>query len=308
MSNLASIKNNLVTIVSHDPGGAEILSDWVACQSSPYLLVLDGPARKIFERKLGKIDAIPLEQAIAQTDWVLTGTSWQSDIEIQAIKVAKKLNKRSISFLDRWVNYPQRFMLDGKFILPDEIWVGDKDAFSLAKKEFPETDIRLQSNPYFDNLKSQINQLNAHSSPKPTEKYILYACSPLSELAKLKFHDDLYWGFSDHDAVRFFLKNIAILKHSTNKVILRPHPSEKKGKYDWAVAEYAPNVSIGGHKSLLEEIISADIVSGCNSMAMVIGLIAEKRVVNALPPGTLTNALPMNNIEQMSTLLENHTL
>jgi len=297
-------KNNLVAIVCHDTGGAEILCNWVVRQNAPYILVLEGPALKIFKRKLGAIEVVPLELAIAKAHWVLTGTSWQSDLELKAIKLARKLNKRSVTFLDHWVNFQQRFELEDERLLPNEIWVGDKDALKISSDELPGANIKLKSNPYFEEALSQIRKLDQEQSAQPTQKYILYTCSALSKHAKLKFNDERYWGFTDNDAIRYFLENVDVLKHSTGKVVLRPHPSEEPGNYDWAVEEYKPNVSIGGNASLVEEISGADIIAGHNSMAMVIGLIAEKRVISALPPGKLENTLPMAEIEHMSDLLK----
>ena len=124
----------MLTIVCHDAGGSEILSSWLSRQTEPYCLVLAGPALSIFERKIGNFLIDTLESAVAKSDWVLTGTSWQSDLEIEAIKLANLQGKRSVSFLDHWVNYQQRFMRDGKVYFPDEIWVGDDSALKIAKE------------------------------------------------------------------------------------------------------------------------------------------------------------------------------
>lgn len=304
MSDMAYVNNDLIAIVSHDAGGAEILCNWAVRQSAPYILVLDGPAKKIFERKLGPIETVSLEHAIEKASWVLTGTSWQSDLEVQAIKLARKLNKKSVSFLDHWVNYQQRFEFEGKRLLPDEIWVGDKDAQAIAREELPEVDVCLKTNPYFEDIISQFEKLKQEPAISTAPKYILYTCSALSKHAKVKYGDERYWGFNDHEAVRFFLENVAILNHPTGKVVLRPHPSDEPGKYDWAVKEFQPNVSISSNASLIEDIAGADIIAGHNSMAMVIGLLAGKRIINALPPGKLANMLPMAGIEHMNDLLE----
>lgn len=75
----------MIAIVSHDAGGAEILSSWVRHQSERYLLVLDGPAKTIFG-ELGPLELSGLKDAVARADWVLTGTSWQSSLENEAIE------------------------------------------------------------------------------------------------------------------------------------------------------------------------------------------------------------------------------
>ena len=39
---------NVVALVSHDAGGAEVLSSWLKRQSIPCVVVAEGPARQIF--------------------------------------------------------------------------------------------------------------------------------------------------------------------------------------------------------------------------------------------------------------------
>ena len=79
----------MIAVVSHDAGGAEILSSWLRQNKQPYCLVLGGPAIAIFQRKLGNCKIDPLAQAIELCDWVLCGTSWQSNLEKEAIAEAK---------------------------------------------------------------------------------------------------------------------------------------------------------------------------------------------------------------------------
>ena len=295
----------MLAIVCHDAGGAEIISSWLLRQTESYFLVLDGPAKAVFRKKFDDIVVETLEHAVAKSDWVLTGTSWQSDLEISAIILAKKLGKKSVSFLDHWVNYPNRFISYDATYYPDEIWVGDESALVIDNQNLPGVDVKLKTNPYFEDLKLQINALNeSNNGKKNIEPYILYVCSPVKEHAKLKYGDERYWGFTEEDAIRYFMRNMHYLNSSTQRVVLRPHPSEKTDKYNWAVKEYYPAVEVGGMKTLLEEIVDADMVVGLNSMAMVVGWIAGKRVVNAIPPGKVVNTLPMKKIEQLDGLIE----
>src|SRR3990172_12247676 len=139
----------MITVVSHDAGGAEILSSYVRQQNQDNIYVLEGPALKIFERKLGTIQTtLPLEEAIRRATSILCGTSWQSDLEFNAIRFASSLGKRSVAFLDHWVNYSDRFTRSGETCLPDEIWVGDSIARSMAADMFPHLPIRIVENPY----------------------------------------------------------------------------------------------------------------------------------------------------------------
>ena len=127
----------MLAVVSHDAGGAEILSSYVRQRRADAVFVLDGPARTVFARKLGAIRQVALDAAVAQCDSVICGTSWQSDLEIDAIRAAQSLRKPSVAFLDHWANYKERFVREGETWLPDEIWVGDAIARSMAAAAFP---------------------------------------------------------------------------------------------------------------------------------------------------------------------------
>lgn len=294
----------MVAIVSHDAGGAEILSAWAGLQSEPYCLVLDGPAKNIFERKLGSDRKVPLEQAIQAADWVLCGTSWQSDLERKAVKLAKASGKKVVSFIDHWVNYPERFMFEDSMLLPDEIWVGDPDAEKLAKDFFPDTIIQLHENPYFRELKIELEKFSRFFENSNNGTF-LYVCEPIKEHALIQHGDERYWGYTEEDALTFFLQNISALGIVINEIRVRPHPSEDPSKYRWCTLNTKLNIVFGGEKSLLEEIVLADIIVGCESMAMVVGLLANKRVLSSIPPGGKICGLPQGGIEHLKDLV-NH--
>src|SRR5450631_1883069 len=101
--------DDVLAVVAHDAGGAEILSSLLRRMPGRHLLVVEGPARKVFDRKLGPVQPTELAEAIEQASWVLCGTSWQSDLEWRATELARNAGKRCIAFIDHWVNYPERF-------------------------------------------------------------------------------------------------------------------------------------------------------------------------------------------------------
>lgn len=294
----------MVAIVSHDAGGAEILSSWATLQSEQFCRVTEGPAKKIFDRKLGIGETLQLEQAVQQADWLLCGTSWQSDLERKAIALGRKSGKRVVSFIDHWVNYPERFILDGNVVLPDEIWVGDKDAEIIASNVFPGTRVVLQDNPYFSDLKADLEKINRTPAENDV-KNVLYVCEPIREHALLQHGDERYWGYTEEEALCFFLENVNLLGVKINEIEVRPHPSEDPAKYLWSISNKNVNVVMGGKKSLLEEIVSADIIVGCESMAMVVGLLDNKRVISSIPPGGKVCGLPQKGIEHLQNLVKN---
>jgi hypothetical protein len=295
----------MIAVFSHDAGGAEIVSSWLRQNPQPYCLVLEGPAVAIFQRKLGDIEISPLADAIEFCDWVLCGTGWQSNLEKQAIVKAKAASKKVIAFLDHWVNYPDRFQLDGVTVLPDEIWVGDVDAKILAQKTFPKINVILTPNPYFKDLQIELQGIQG-SLNDPKQCSVLYVCEPIREHALLAYGDEHYWGYTEEDALQFFLDNITALGTTISKINIRPHPSESKNKYDWARQENSLVTETDSTQSLLEQIAETDVVVGCESMAMVVALLAKKRVISSIPFGGKACALPQTEIENLQVLVANY--
>ena len=268
-----------VCVASHDAGGAEILACYVAENALNCRFVLKGPALKVFERHLGKIESEPLARALAASDWCLFGTSWQSDLECRAIEEAKRAGKRVVSFIDHWVNYPERFERGGVRYLPDEIWVGDEEALAIARKHFPKLPVKLVPNPYFAYVEREIAR---YRFPR-TGKRALFVSENLSAHARQRFGDERHWGYTELDAIEYFLTRAREL--GLDRVVLRPHPSDPAGKYDALVAQHAPLAEPSAGKPLLEEIAEADVVAGCETVALVTALQAKRRVFCAIPPG-----------------------
>ena len=301
------LDNKKIAVISHDAGGAEIISSLIKRNNLNCFFVLAGPAKIIFERKLGRLTLSSIDFAINSSDLLLCGTSWQSDLEINAITQAKILKKHTIVFLDHWVNFIDRFTRNNLLMLPDEIWVGDKYAMREAKKKFSTIEIKLIDNPYFQDIKDEISNVRINRSKnKNKEKLnILYVSEPTKEHAYLRYGDEMYWGYTEDDAIKFFLDNLDVLGGLINKIIIRPHPSEKINKYNW-VKLLSPLVTISNKKTLLNQIIESDLVVGCSSMAMVIGLLAKKRVITAIPEGGNLSTLPYNKIESLQKLVLKH--
>ena len=216
----------MLCIVSHDAGGAEILSSYVRRERPACNLVLGGPAQKIFERKLGPVELMPLEEAVERSESLLCGTSWQSDIEWQAIDLARRLGKKAAAFLDHWVNYWERFVRNGETHLPDEIWVGDPLASAMATDLFPQLRIVLVDNPYFQDLREEVRGHVRTDGTARGSLRVLYVCEPLREHALREFGDERHWGYTEEDALRYFLANLQVLGMPVEQIVLRPHPSE----------------------------------------------------------------------------------
>jgi hypothetical protein len=160
----------------------------------------------------------------------------------------------------------------------------------------------LQPNPYFKDL--MVELAVTRDRPNDTQQCsVLYVCEPIREHALLEYGNERYWGYTEEDALQFFLKNTGALGCEISQIIIRPHPSESNNKYDWARLANSLVTETTSNKSLMEQIVEADVVVGCGSMAMVVALLAKKRVISSIPPGGKACELPQAEIGHLQVLV-----
>lgn len=293
-------------IVSHDAGGAEIISAWIKRNTQHhYDYLLAGPALNIFNHKLNlNVKAKNAESFLEmirqnQYDFLLTGTSWDSQLELNCLSIAKQHGLQSISFLDHWSEYNSRFKLSDGHVYPDEIWVADDYAGALAKKFFRDISIQTMGNPYLDQIKLEYDAL-CTPKRKETKKYnIVFLSEPISALAKKFYDDENYYGANEIECLSQF---IAIAREKFSfpvDLTIRPHPSENRQKYIPFLEHSSENFRIGlsSNPHLLQDLIGVNWVVGFDSMALVIALRCEKRVSSCLPKQSKFRTLPFDEID-----------
>ena len=292
----------MIAVVSHDAGGAEILASYIRRAGLDCQLVLDGPAERVFERKLGAFVGVDLGTALRHSDWVLCGSSYPANFELEAIKQAREQGKRSVVFLDHWINYRQRFERDDFTVLPDEIWVGDADAERIAREQLPETPVTLVENPYFADLIDELQARSGKHVSTDTKVRALFLSQPISAHAAGASDPALDRGYTEQEAVRYFLANMHLLGQPVAEVLIRLHPSEQPGKYDGIEKEFDVPIAVDASADLIDSILAVDFVVGMDSMAMVVGLLAEKTVICCIPPEGKPCRLPHAKIRPLCTV------
>jgi hypothetical protein len=120
---------------------------------------------------------------------------------------------------------------------------------------------------------------------------VLYVTEPTSAAAEAVTGDPRGWGYTETEALERYLEQ------APGPVRLRPHPSEPPEKYAGLVERHGLELSAGA--PLAEDLAWADTVVGCDSMAMVVGLLAGRRVICAIPPGGRPLSLPFPEIERL---------
>jgi len=295
----SSVQSDLVSpvvVVAHDAGGANLIIGWLrgACNID-VRACLAGPAAGLWANAFGRAANWPLVDALRGARTLLSGTSYASSLEHEGRSRARAAGIRSIGVIDHWVNYPDRFIRDGVQVLPDEIWVTDEYALAIAGSCFGGLMVRQQPNCYLTDL---VKQIRAVEEKTKCDNRVLYVLEPVRQS----------WaeggGAGEFQALDYFIKcgrNLGL--DTTSEIRLRPHPSEPQGKYDaWLARNRAWNLHLDPSPSLELSIAWADMVVGCETYAMVVGLAAGRRVVSALPPHAPRCRLPMMNIIHLRDL------
>lgn len=289
-------------VAAHDAGGAEVVSSWVRRHWKGHLkLVAEGPAKTIFQRKLPGIDLCPgnaLSRLVHDSQFLLTGTSWGSQLELEAIQAANARKIPSAAYIDHWVNYRQRFILNDSLLLPDEIWIGDEFALDMARQTFPGTKLCLQPNAYFEDIRDELSAIQIRPRNQGTLR-LLYVSEPIAEHFALPAYRHQHPGYDEFSAIANFFSQLGHVGKHPLTIRFRLHPSEPRDKYAGIVAGlHGHELHFSEGNSLLEDCAWSDWVIGCESMAMVIGLIAGKTVFTSIPPGGRDCQLPQPSIQR----------
>ena len=124
---------------------------------------------------------------------------------------------------------------------------------------------------------------------------------PIRQHAIKQHKNPLFWGYDEFSSLKFFFSEIKKYVEQKFIIIFRKHPSENINKYNKILAKYSKNfkITISKNQDLYKDIGWSDIIVGNQSMAMIIGVFAEKRVLSTLPKNS-KKLLPHKKIIYMS--------
>lgn len=282
--------------VAYDAGGAELIAAWCKAhpEQGPFLHVASGPAVRAFEKRGLEVQA-PTEDVEAQLDGVsrlITGPGWNSPVEFQFIKAARRSGIFSIAYLDHWINFRLRFGYPRggwEENLPDVIWVGDETAADIARKEFPGMNVELVPNEYVREIHKTFASIQSKIKEDPN--LVLFLSEPMSEPTTI-FGDPQDVSFDEFDV----LKDVILrLQGSGYQLRVRLHPSEQREKYKRL------NVRISDEPELLADLAKARVVVGMSTMALAHAAACGKVVWSLWPDlGKTSPPLPVPGIHTVS--------
>ena len=291
-----------VLVVSHDAGGAEVLSHFIKCELNLEKLtfLLSGPAVDIFHKNLGvHKNSKTLEMDLKKNEILITSTSWESDIEYEALKLAVKYQIDTYTMLDHWVNFKSRLVRNDIEILPNHFIVLDKYAMTLAHETWPNLKIVEKPNYYLIDQQSKYNEKIVTKSSKKCDDSILYLWDPsLKHKSKLGLVNEITNNskfYDERDAFSLFISKVATIPGDSSKIRVRFHPSMTKDDKEEACNYIGRSFEISTSE-LIDDLLDCISVVGCNSMAMAIALSVGKKVFSSLPNSSFSILLPFEDI------------
>ena len=220
-----------------DPGGAKPVLSLVNSLKnlSAYQIISD---REYFFAKIFEVTVSPFndnEEEIIRNfhpDFIFTGTSYTSKIELRFLKKAHKMKIPSISFVDHLTSIKERFRLNEEFVFPNKIWLIDEEAKKIALREEIAADkIIVNENPYhtyLKNWKPKISRKDFFASVHVSEnkKIIVFAPDPLTSVGgKDKF------GFDEISVLSEILACLEqIDQNKKYQLVIQLHPNQQTEK------------------------------------------------------------------------------
>lgn len=195
-----------LVFLAHDPGGYDVIRPVydrfsVCCDIE---LFLSGAAGRKFPeyRKTNKdILNTLLDYCNGQVPFMLvTGTSWNSEIEAEAIRLCNSKEIPTVSILDYWSNYKERFRIGNEYVFPKHLFVMDQLAFDEASEDgIPMEVMQIVGQPGFDFYIHKGRGVPKSDTLESNHK-ILFLSQPLSDL-----YGDRE-GYTEFDAFEGVLK------------------------------------------------------------------------------------------------------
>jgi len=296
--------DDVVLVVAHDAGGANILVHLVDLLPGQLYFSMTGPALRIFNERFGvnMVRDRTLE-SIDQATCLVVGTSELSNDEWLAMRHANETGKPVYAFLDHWINYSQRFVRNGIAVQPTEIWVGDGYAHDLAVAEFPGTHVRLHANPYSAEILREAGRLRIRSADGITRR-VLYLTEPAGRIARNLDAIPGIKGYTEFEAVRYFLDNALRAFPQVESLTFRLHPSEESGKYAELLSEFPGMPIVISSATLASDLAHADAVVGTHSNVLAIAISTGIPAITAIPPEGIPCILPQREVARFDTLLD----
>lgn len=219
--------------VFSDPGGAKPVlaiatTHSKELKSGSVISDREYPFFSDFNIPVKKYSGAPEDEIAAiHPDFIVTGTSYTSSIELDFIQAAKAAGIPVYAFIDHWTSIKERFIKDQAEVWPDKIWVVDDVAKqAVLETGFEGKNVEVIGNPYHEFLRHwqpaiTKKEYTGRLGINPGSKIILYAPDPLSNVdGRSKF------GFDEIEATAA-IRQLAMDLQGDYVFLFAAHPNQR---------------------------------------------------------------------------------
>ena len=209
-------------------------------------------------------------------DFIFTGTSYTSKIELEYLIKSKIKNIFSYSFVDHYsIFYKLRFSINGKMILPNIILVIDEKAKKIAINEgLPIDKIEILTNPYHEFLRKWKPTISKKEFLRKNnisnDNYIIYAPDPLSNKRGIE-----NIGNNENNILKMIIESLEYFNDIL--LIIKPHPNQNI-KFLMKNVEFK-NIKIVNDIQLNHLIFYSKVVIGIFSSFLIESKILKKDII-----------------------------
>ena len=295
---MRNLKKEVVSIFAHDIGAANHIFSWIDNKDltpREVYFCLAGPAKQAFLKLGTDFPLSSFSEAFEKGTVILTGTGWGSNLEFDALKRAKDEGIETISVVDNWISFKSdknRFIRKNLEVLPNQIWTISEEIKKEICGSYENISVVVKENSY---LKNQVLSIDVEKIQSYLK--ILFLMEPRGK----RYENPEVLG--EFKAFDYFLSNIDLLTlNQEYQIIIKPHPSDEKGKYSSLLKKENFNIQVDENSELSDLITWANIVVGMESYAMRIALESGRRVYSSLPPGLEITSLRDSRVIRLSEL------
>lgn len=294
-----------IVLLAHDPGGYDVVFPVVQTlqrEGNAADFYTAGPAAKL--NPLHSIEAHELLKLIKcmldnrEIAGLVTGTSWGSNLELQAIAACRQVGVPTVSILDYWSNYYTRFVFtSGEVIYPDYYIVMDE----LAKGEaiqagIPRPIITVLGHPGLDQYivcpppslrgAAATRQFPQAGGLRNERKKVLFLSQPLSVLYGERL------GYTEQQALAGCIK--AAANRTDCRVHVKFHPKDTE-----QLQQRYAEIAVSGN--LLAIMPEYDLIIGMSTMGLLHAVLMGIPAISYQPnlrqeDGCITNKLGLTKL------------
>ncbi|MGE8720198.1 CDP-glycerol glycerophosphotransferase family protein [Leptospira terpstrae] len=220
-------------------------------------------------------------------DFLFTGTSINSSIEVKFIKSFKEKKIKSYSFIDHYTRILPRFEWKGSHYFPDVICVVDEVAENIVRSEIPNAEVIVSGNYFQEYIRNWAPLIDKASFLRnigitESKKIIVFAPDPISRANHLERYGKSEYGFDEYSVFQYLLSALPTELQSEYVVVVKMHPNQDKKTFLSLISQSEMNVFVGDNLHTLTLLYYSNVLIGMFSNILIEGSILGTSVIRCL--------------------------